>query len=89
MTTEICFCTKKITRLKIAFQHCIANEYGYFFLQGELSVDNIFFAVKTTKKYHKDRGILHTYPNLIETPFLKVSPSAKLRRENFLNNNPS
>ena len=29
------------------------------FPQGEpLSSDNIFFAVKTTKKYHKDRGIL-------------------------------
>ena len=38
---------------------CIANKRGcrFFFSQGELSVDNIFFAVKTTKKYHKDRGI--------------------------------
>ena len=28
----------------------------FFFPQGDLSLDQIFFAVKTTKKYHKSRG---------------------------------
>lgn len=35
------------------------------FSQGDLSSDNIFFAVKTTKKYHKDRGIPDKYSKIL------------------------
>ena len=28
----------------------------FIFSQGDLSLDHIFFAVKTTKKYHDSRG---------------------------------
>ena len=38
-----------------------------FLFQGNLSVDEIFFAVKTTKKYHEDRG------NGIKVSFLPFS----------------
>ena len=58
------------------------------FPQGEpLSSDNIFFAVKTTKKYHKDRGILDFIFSFSlrkkEMPGHARYPKARVRNLNF------
>ena len=36
---------------------CFLIISGLVFLQGEVPLDDIFFAIKTTKKFHHDRGL--------------------------------